>query len=129
MIAIWILPIIAIFNDFIVRIYTDIEEVILLYKEVLALFLIFNFVDFIYYISEGICIGMGYQKILVVFVFLWLWVFMLPVTYFTAFVLNFGYFGIWIIPPIARSGLALSNFIIVLFADWIQLASIASLHK
>ena len=100
--ALVVLTLIGIFNDYIVGFYTDDGDVIFLYKEVLALFLLFNVADFIYYISEGICIGMGYQKILVIFVFCWLWIIMLPVTYLVAFTLEVGYIGIWIVTPITN---------------------------
>ena len=85
------------FEDSIGGSYTDSADIMEIFKKALPLFLLFNFGDFIFYITEGILIGVGYQKILVFLIFLWMWVFMIPSAYIGINIYNFGFIEIWII--------------------------------
>ena len=110
------------FQDSIGGSYTNSADILEIFKKALPLFLLFNFGDFIFYITEGILIGVGYQKILVFLIFLWMWVFMIPFAYGAIILYNRGFIDIWIIFWIARMWLAISNIVVIFVTDWKSVA-------
>ena len=124
--AVMILWSIIVFQDSIVGSYTNSTDIMKIFKKALPLFMLFNFGDFIFYITEGILIGVGYQKILVFLIFLWMWVFMIPSAYWAIILYNCGFIDIWIIFWIARMLLALSNIVVIFVTNWKSVAEKAS---
>ena len=120
--AVVILWSIRVFQDSIGGSYTNSADIMEIFKKALPLFLLFNFGDFIFYITEGILIGVGYQKILVFLIFLWMWVFMIPSAYWAIKIFNRGFIDIWIIFLIARMWLTVSNIVVIFITDWRSVA-------
>ena len=115
-----------IFQDEIANSYSNNSEVIDLFKITLPLFILFNVSDFLFYTTEGILIGFGYQKILVLFIFIWMWLFMIPSTLWSIFIFRYGLIEMWIIFWIARALLTLSNLVIIFITNWVEAAEEAS---
>ena len=122
MLGLWI------FQHQLASLYTNDSEVIELFKIILLPFILYNIGEFLFYTTEGILIGVGYQKILVFLIFFWMWVFMIPSTLCSIFVFKYKLFEMWVIFCIARICLSLSNMIIIFITNWTKEAEEASKH-
>ena len=113
-------------QDSLLAAYTDEIEVIKVVKEVFISYIFYIMWDYVYFTTEGILTGMGYQWFLAIFAFILYWMIMIPGAYVLSFSVGFGYIGIWLSSLLAKFVLALLNVFVIWKANWEELAEIAS---
>ena len=79
-------------------------------------------------VSGGIIRAMGYQRAATFILLFSIWVVMDPFAYMFGFVFQLGYRGLWMGVPFGNFFMMAGYFLIIIFADWKQLATEASKH-
>ena len=129
LICTWIMLFLYIlFKDFVVGWFTDDSEVHEAFDGAFPYYIIAIFFDMTQGVSGGIIRAMGYQRAATFILLFSIWVVMDPFAYMFGFVFQLGYRGLWMGVPFGNFFMMAGYFLIIIFADWKQLATEASKH-
>lgn len=114
---------IFIFKSDLFAFYSEDEALFDNFMLVISLFVLQLFFEIFHSSFVGVISGMGYQAIGTVFDIVAYWGVMLPFSYICAFVLGYGYQGVWMGAPMGTFTGAIIYSLIIYNADWEKLAA------
>ena len=113
---------ILIFKNSISLVYTQNEEVSILFNRTIGIFIIYIIVDAVQIILHGMIKGLGKQRIASIIAILILYPINIPLAYTLTFTVNYGLSGLWYSQLISVILLSIGYFIIIICLDWKHVA-------
>ena len=116
----------VVLQETIINCFTTDAEVVYFFESGVIFYSIAMWFDLMQGVHGGMIRAIGYQNIATIIQFASLWLWMLPLCYFFGFVIDLGYFGVWMGVPFGGFALMIGYMWIIFTAPWQTLSIEAS---